>query len=83
MLRVCCMYSRSHGRRDLGVLLLHCGEPGAARAELEAFATSAVASEAAPAERAALADLLAALPTWEAEAAAAGPPPPRRKSLPW
>jgi hypothetical protein len=70
-------------RRDLGVLLAICGEPAAARRELEAFAASAAAEVAVPAERAALAELLAAVPLWEAEVAASGPPPPRRKSLPW
>jgi hypothetical protein len=70
-------------RRDLGVLLLHCGEVRAAVVELRAFEASPAAAEAAPQERAALAALLAAAPDWEADADAAGPPPPRRKSLPW
>jgi hypothetical protein len=64
-------------------VLLHCGELGAARRELSAFASSPAAALAAPPERKALDALLAALPAWEAEAAAAGPPPARRKSLPW
>ena len=62
---------------------MHCGELGAARRELSAFAASPAAALATPPERAALDALLAALPAWEAEAATAGPPPARRKSLPW
>lgn len=64
-------------------MLLHCGELAAAQRELSAFAASPAAALASPPERAALDQLLAALPRWQAEAAAVGPPPPRRKSLPW
>lgn len=70
-------------RRDLGVLLLHCGELAAAGVELRAFAGTSAAGLATPAEQEALAGLLAALPGLVAERTAAGPPPPVRKGIPW